>query len=126
MDTKTKNYILFLIIIAVTVGWWHVFKPAQETPIAIAIYTCKDGKIIQAEFYKGKSIPVQPGQPPIPSGKIILKLSDKRELTIPQTISASGIRYANTDESFIFWNKGNSAFIIENNMKTFSDCISEL
>ena len=41
-----------------------------------------------------------------------------------QAISASGARYANTDESFVFWNKGNTAFIEENQKITFKDCIA--
>ena len=40
-----------------------------------------------------------------------------------QAISASGARYANTDESFVFWTKGNTAFIEENHKTTFKDCI---
>ena len=41
-----------------------------------------------------------------------------------QAISASGARYANTDESFVFWTKGNTAFIEENHKTIFKDCIA--
>ena len=43
---------------------------------------------------------------------------------LPQTISASGARYANDDESIVFWNKGNTAFITENGPDniTYKDC----
>ncbi|MCX6761089.1 MAG: MliC family protein, partial [Candidatus Nealsonbacteria bacterium] len=46
------------------------------------------------------------------------------KLDLPQTISASGIRYGNGDESFIFWGKGNGAFILENNEQTYGGCIA--
>ena len=47
------------------------------------------------------------------SDSVELKLSDGRSLKIPQAMSGSGARYANTDESFVFWNKGDTAFITE-------------
>jgi membrane-bound inhibitor of C-type lysozyme len=53
---------------------------------------------------------------------VYLELSDGRAAVLPQTISGSGARYANADESFIFWNKGNSAFIEEGNTVTYSEC----
>ena len=92
--------------------------------VGSATYTCKNGKTIKADFYKGEQIPVKPGEMPIPTGSVDLKLSDGRTLTLPQTISASGIRYANKDESFVFWSKGNTAFITENNTETYSNCVT--
>ncbi|MEI7480174.1 MAG: DUF333 domain-containing protein [bacterium] len=43
-------------------------------------------------------------------------------MTLPQVISASGARYANTDESFVFWNKGDTAFVNEGDKQTYVDC----
>lgn len=51
-----------------------------------------------------------------------LILSDGRSMTLPQVISADGARYANADQSFVFWNVGNGATIYENNEATFSNC----
>jgi hypothetical protein len=43
---------------------------------------------------------------------------------LKQTISASGVRYANKDESFVFWNKGNGALVLENNVeKSYIGCV---
>ncbi|HUD03973.1 MAG TPA: MliC family protein, partial [Candidatus Paceibacterota bacterium] len=56
--------------------------------------------------------------------KVTISLSDGRTMNLPQTISADGGRYANTDDSFVFWNKGNTAFITENGTTTFSNCIT--
>jgi membrane-bound inhibitor of C-type lysozyme len=69
-----------------------------ENPTAIAKFACRDGKTISATFY---------------SNSVELKLSDGRSFNVPQTLSGSGARYANSDETFEFWNKGDTAFITE-------------
>jgi membrane-bound inhibitor of C-type lysozyme len=86
--------------------------PAED-PIAEVKYTCVDDKSIDATYY---------------SEKVELMLSDGREMTLPQTMSGSGIRYANADESFVFWSKGNTAFATEGdpNHPTFADCVEEV
>jgi membrane-bound inhibitor of C-type lysozyme len=53
--------------------------------------------------------------PPTPGGSVKLVLSDGREMTLKQTISADGARYANADESVVFWNVGNGATYTEGN-----------
>jgi membrane-bound inhibitor of C-type lysozyme len=47
-------------------------------------------------------------------------------MKLPQVISGSGARYANEDESFVFWNKGDTAFVTEgtDDKMTFKDCVS--
>jgi len=101
-------------------------EPIRETPspesVAEADYQCGGGKQIKASYYKGSSITTKPGEPPVPSGKVDLALSDGRRMSLPQTISASGTRYATSDESIVFWSKGESAFITENNIETYADC----
>jgi len=85
--------------------------PAEvQAPASTHFFTCSDGKIIGAEFSQHS---------------VHLALSDGRELMLPQTVSGSGARYANPDESFVFWNKGNSAFIEESGVQTYSDCVTE-
>lgn len=51
-----------------------------------------------------------------------LLLSDGRNLTEPHALSADGGRYANADESFVFWTKGNGAFITEGSSTTYANC----
>lgn len=81
--------------------------PAVDEVINAANFMCGNDKTIQAIFYKNR---------------VNLILSDSRNLTLPQTISASGARYANSNESFVFWNKGTTAFITEGATTTFQDC----
>jgi membrane-bound inhibitor of C-type lysozyme len=51
-----------------------------------------------------------------------LSYPDGRTMQLTQSISASGARYTNSDESFVFWNKGEAATIEENGNITQSDC----
>ena len=81
------------------------------TPVAVATFKCQGGKMIEASFY---------------ADKVDLKLSDGRALSVPQAMSASGARYANKDESFVFWNKGDTAFVTEgkDSKETYSGCVA--
>lgn len=90
--------------------------------ISQVTYHCFDNRSIKARFFESSRQPSAPVQPPIPSGQVKLELSDGRDLTLPQTLSGSGIRYSNADESIIFWSKGDTAFINEGNRQTYSDC----
>lgn len=95
----------------------------EQTFIAQAVYACDGGKTVTASFYEGEPIFVEPGQMPIPAGNVKIVLDDGRNFDLPQTISASGVRYANEDESFIFWNKGDAVMIFENGEeKNYTNC----
>ena len=87
-------------------------------------YSCKDGKTIHAILNDGVTAPpATPDGPPIPGGIADITLSDGRTMTLHQTISADGVRYANADESFVFWTKGTGALVLENNQeKSYIGC----
>ncbi len=78
--------------------------------IADVIYTCDDKKSIQAIY--------QPN-------RVMLQLSDGRSMIVNQAVSADGVRYANQDESFVFWNKGTTAFIQEGQLTSFANCVEK-
>ncbi len=84
-----------------------VVKPSPLDSVSGVLFTCSAEKALKASFT---------------SSGVALTLSDGRAVILPQTISASGARYANPDESFVFWNKGTTAFIQENGSETYSDC----
>ena len=83
-------------------------EKATGSIINSVTFSCAENKTIQALFFADKAE---------------LTLSDGRHMLLLQAISASGARYANTDKSFVFWTKGNTAFIEENHKTTFKDCI---
>ena len=124
-----------LLILIVGAGAWFYFQQKREAPqpqpqpaapklVATAHYQCDGGKTADARYYQGESKPpTGPGQPPTPSGSVKLQLSDGRSLTLAQTISADGTRYANTEGSLVFWSKGNGAFVTENDQQTYAGCI---
>jgi membrane-bound inhibitor of C-type lysozyme len=76
-----------------------------------ALFACGEAKEITAVFY------------PSDDKYVDLALSDGRNMSIPRAVSASGARYAKADESFVFWNKGDTAFITEGTTTTFSNCV---
>jgi membrane-bound inhibitor of C-type lysozyme len=118
------------MIVILGVWLWQNNKASKgnlQVPALIADikYFCNDGKSMEVKYYQGTSTPeVVPGQPPTPTGSVDLSLSDGRQMTLPQTISGSGIRYANGDESFVFFSKGNGALVLENNLQTYFGCIA--
>lgn len=97
---------------------------APETPVGTAVpgehapgaqtisarFLCAGGQQIQALFNNG----AQPS--------VSLHLGDGRHLDLPQAKSASGARYANDDESAVFWNTGRSAFLEEKGQRSYADC----
>ena len=117
-----KNLIVaVLLIISISLfAITYYKKPVKkivQAPVVVEIqkdiihnvtFSCAEKKSIQAL---------------ISNDKAELNLSDKRSMLLLQAISASGVRYTNSDESFVFWIKGNTAFITEGDKTTFSDCV---
>lgn len=126
MRFKIRTFLIILVFIIISFGGAYLYQkfvlfapeknqidilPVQDNKEIInsAIFRCADNKNIQAIFFQDK---------------VELTLSDGRNMLLTQAISASGARYANPDESFVFWNKGDSAFILEADHATFRDCLS--
>jgi len=114
-----KALFIVIITILVSTGIFCLYRKLLQKNTAVekatsgiintATFSCTGDKTIQALFFEDK---------------VELTLSDGRHMLLLQAISASGARYANTEESFVFWNKGNTAFIEEGNKTTFKDCIT--
>jgi putative hemolysin len=103
------------VVILLLIGGFYFYKQNHQVTtidpndqiINSVVFKCLENKNIQAVFYKNR---------------VELVLSDSRKMTLPQVISASGARYANSDESFVFWNKGDTAFVNEGDKQTYFDC----
>ena len=126
MTTK-KQIILLLVLVALLFALQALFKvkigvpgkvkapsaPEQSTQTDTSItarFLCKNGAFIDAKFFNQDPRHVE------------ISLSDERAFSLPQAMSASGARYANADESIVFWNKGDTAFIEEGGKTTLIDC----
>jgi membrane-bound inhibitor of C-type lysozyme len=108
-ETRRSSRTAALTIASVVVMYASV--ASAEDAIGDVTFDCKDDKSIAAAFY---------------TDKVDLTLSDGRSMSLPQTMSGSGIRYANADETFVFWSKGDTAFVTEgaDGKETFSDCVA--
>lgn len=98
---------------------------AQTVQVA---YACDGGKTIDAVYLNATTSTTT-------GNSVQLSLSDGRQMTLPQTISADGARYSNGNpqipqgqpgaETFVFWSKGNGAFVQENGTTTYNDCVGQ-
>lgn len=106
-----KTIIIFLIAVVLAFIAYLIAQKPENEPITekeVFLFNCDDEKFVFASFSERA---------------VSLELSDGREMTLPQTISASGARYADEEENFIFWNKGDTAFIDERGEFTFQNCL---
>jgi membrane-bound inhibitor of C-type lysozyme len=105
------KYVIGIIFIVLLTGAGYYFwmGGGKKEPLNTISYVCLDNKTVEAKYYQDS---------------VDLTLSDGRMISLPQAIAASGARYANSDESVVFWNKGNEAFITEGdpNNPTFRNC----
>lgn len=84
-------------------------------PVASVYYECAENKNFIAR------VEIRPQA----MGNAEVFLNDGSKLLLSQTASASGARYANSGESFVFWNKGNTAFIEEDGQMLYADCVAQ-
>jgi len=100
MKNNFKLRIVIVIALLIIVGVFvyyqkyiqkdKVIKVVNQTNgeiINSVTFNCSLNKNIKSVFYKDK---------------VDIVLSDGRSISLPQVISGSGARYANTDESFVF------------------------
>lgn len=94
----------------------------------VADYTCNGGKTINATYSNATSATTT-------GNSVQLVLSDGRQMTLRQTMSADGARYSNGDplvakgqpgaETFVFWSKGNGAIVEENGTSSnYTNCVA--
>lgn len=100
---------------------------SSPTLINSVLFACQGDRTVKADFYTNAptSTVVVAGAAPTPTGSVRLDLSDGRTATLPQTISASGARYASEGDAFVFWTKGNSVTIYENGVEAgYVGCVA--
>ena len=114
----------FVVVVALLTAGAAVAQ--APSPVATVQYSCAQGKSLSAEYFDGPTRTAPDGRPGS-AGRVILTLADGKKLTLPQTLSGSGIRYANEGETFVFWSKGDTAFVEEgaNQTVTYRDCVQK-
>jgi membrane-bound inhibitor of C-type lysozyme len=117
--------VIIIVIVVIYMNTAPKNDPVFTTLTGSATYICTSNKTIAAKYYENSITPVvAAGNPTVPSGSVTLSLSDGRTLTLPQATAASGARYANSDETIIFWNKGNAVMFSENGQQVYAGCIA--
>ncbi len=92
-------------------------KESEEIPYdqIVARFECDNDQWIDVVYYNHAEKP----------SYAELVLSDGRELTVYQAISASGARYLSEDESIEFWTKGEDVVsFMENGEAIFENCLA--
>lgn len=77
-------------------------------------YVCPEGETIRAIYNED-------------GDEVRVVMPDNKTHDLVQVISASGARYAPSEEddkSFVFWNKGSEVTVYENEEIIFQDCVS--
>ncbi len=119
MNNQIKTVLAIVVSLAVLLGialWLQSLAPtepmrndAQADGVITANFACNADKSIGAMFNNEDD-------------SVTLSLSDGRTMDLAHVVSADGARYANADESFVFWNVGNTATVMENGTTTYSGC----
>ena len=115
--SKSVFWVLIVLIVILSIGTgvygylkWQ--KTPDQTP-APEIFTFVDAtrqKSVTAQFL---------------TDSMILKSADLGEVELPRAISGSGARYANSDESLVFWNKGDNATIYQKEQVIFEGSVAK-
>lgn len=111
MNKTHHPFAIVLTIIAIAVAAVLLFKkypasaPVTLVPTNIH-YACTSGAIDAS--YTGDTV--------------ALTLSDGRTFVLPQTISASGVRYEK--DGLVFVSKGDNSFFEENSVTTYNNCVA--
>lgn len=136
-----KNVILLIIGLAVLAGALWLFDTEQIPAITTndsssetddqsgnktVTYLCADDVTLTAKFEAGKSTTSVTEGEMQPGGSVTLTTQDGITAVLPQTVSASGSRYASPGESFVFWSKGDGALVLENGTTSlaYRDCLA--
>ena len=103
--TKLSQVVAIILFVGVYFYGFYLGSQVRTAKIfgekvSDVVFSCDAGKSIHAVFYK-QGVHISP--------------ANEEDNFLLQTISASGARYANSDESLVFWNKGNESFILRNN-----------
>lgn len=119
MRNTTGTVILVILLLILIGGGVFLYQKRDGTrmdesigePISVVTYVCDRGHSIRAAYYERLAE---------------VAIDNRATSTLNQTVSASGIRYGNADESFVFWSKGDEALIMRNNSmdQEYANCSS--
>ncbi len=116
--------IVFVIVYLETKKDIAPLPPVAEPTKVNVFYLCSEDKSIAVTYTIGKATKnANPNLPPTATGSVTIPLAEGKTITLPQTVSADGARFANADESVLFWSKGNSVLFEEKGVQNYKNCI---
>ncbi len=108
MAKKIISWILVIGVVGFAIFSLTHYKKEHAEPLpeveSTAVFMSEDGKTVPAIFY---------------DGVVMFNIEGLGDTVLAQTISGSGARYANEDESIVFWNKGDSVTITKDGVDIF-------
>lgn len=110
MDAMKILIAIIGAVVLIGVGyvlWVNGPSPEEVQTLQEQMLVCTDGTEIDVAWRSNDSV--------------IVTL-DGVPYELPQVISASGARYANSDESFVFWNNGNESMILVDDELVHEGC----
>jgi len=112
-----------LVLVPLAAGAAEAKAPA---PIQTVHYACDQGKALIVQYFDGPTRTAPNGMP-LPGGHVVLTQAGGVHRVLQQTPSGSGIRYADPGETFVFWSKGDGAFVEEGPKQTvtFANCVAQ-
>jgi len=134
--------VVIVVLIAAAVSVWYltleqkrptgvvappVTASTTYTTTAVLSYRCDAAKSITVTYREQNTpaAPVAAGEPPVPTGQVVVVFGAEPPVTLAQSLSADGARYANADESLVFWSKGQGAMVLEQGEEsTYRNCIA--
>jgi membrane-bound inhibitor of C-type lysozyme len=116
-----KNYFGIVIIILLLAGagiyvFNHTYSERTHNvgniaPVSSVSFLCASNKTLVATYEEMK---------------VSLALSDGRTIALTQVMSGSGFRYRSSNPEVAFIGKGSNAYLEENNITTYANCVTNL
>lgn len=110
MNTKLWGGIVVTVLVIGGIIWAH-----NQAPVDMNVPQEVKNDVIFYDQATGEEVPASFG-----ASSVTFTSKTLGTMTLPQAMSASGARYANADESIVFWNKGDSVFITQNGTIIFN------
>lgn len=101
--------IVIIVAISVLVGG-NDATDSQTTPefSKSVVYICESANAMEVGY--GNDL-------------VQVRLSDQRQFTLEEKVSASGDKYATENDSEVFWVKGENAYFEESGTKSYNNCV---
>lgn len=118
MNKKTIWGLVLLVVIVIVLIWTSKMKPIEEPAVNQTPETTTNTEPKAFVFVDQQT--KEETTASFTDNSVTFTNAKLGTMTLPQTVSASGARYANADESIVFWNKGNDLFITQNGKIVFN------